>query len=65
MPRVHLVLAAVFFTLAIPLQINNAAFWGAMWCLEGFALTAVGVYFRDRQLCTTATVVFLLALRGS
>jgi uncharacterized membrane protein len=60
MPRVHLALASVFFTLAIPLQINNSAFWGATWCLEGLAITAVGVYFRDRQLCVTAMIALLL-----
>jgi uncharacterized membrane protein len=60
MPRVHLALAAVFFTLAIPMQINNAAYWGATWCVEGLAITAVGVYFCDRQMCTTAAIVLLL-----
>ncbi len=60
MPRVHLALAAVFFTLAIPLQINDAAYWGATWCVEGFVFTLVGVYFCDRQMCTTAAIVLLL-----
>jgi Predicted membrane protein (DUF2339) len=62
MPRVHLALAAVFFTLAIPLQLNDSSYWGATWCVEGFIFTAVGVYFADRQMCTTAAIVLLLAV---
>ena len=62
MPRVHLALAAAFFTLAIPLQLNDSAYWGATWCVEGFIFTAVGVYFADRQMCTTAAIVLLLAV---
>jgi hypothetical protein len=61
MPRVHLALAAVFFTLAIPLQLDDAAYWGATWCVEAFVFTAVGVWFRDRQMCVSALIVFLLA----
>jgi hypothetical protein len=61
MPRIHLALAAVFFTLAIPLQINDAAYWSATWCAEAFVFTVVGVYFADRQICTTSTIVLLLA----
>jgi hypothetical protein len=61
MPRIHLALAAMFFTLAIPLQINDAAYWSATWCVEAFVFTVIGVYFADRQMCTTATIVLLLA----
>src|SRR5262249_14510396 len=50
MPRVHLALAAVFFTLAIPLQINDVAYWSATWCAQAFVFTLVGVYFADRQM---------------
>ena len=62
MPRVHLALAIVFLTLAIPLQIDDAAYWSATWCLEGLVFTAVGIYFADRQMCVSAAVVLGLAL---
>ncbi len=62
MPRVHLALAAVFLTLAIPLQLDDAALWGMTWCLECLVFTAVGVWFRDRQMCLSALVVFTLAV---
>src|SRR5262249_30037539 len=61
MPRVHLALAAAFFTLAIPLQIHDQSYWSATWCVEGFVFTAVGVYFADRQMCVSAAVVLALA----
>ena len=35
---------------------------GRTWCVEGFIFTAVGVYFADRQMCTTAAIVMLLAV---
>ena len=61
MPRVHLALAAAFFTLAIPLQIDDSSYWSATWCVEGFVFTAVGVYFADRQMCVSAAAVLVLA----
>lgn len=61
MPRFHLALAAIFFTLAVPLQIDDSAYWGATWCVQAFIFTAVGVWFRDRQMCVSAMLVFLLA----
>jgi hypothetical protein len=61
MPRFHLALAAIFFTLAVPLQLDDAAYWGATWCVEAFIFTAVGVWFRDRQMCISALLVFVLA----
>ena len=62
MPRLHLALAAVFFTLAAPLQLEDASsYWGVTWCVEGLVFTAVGIYFRDRQMRVTALVVFAIA----
>ena len=61
MPRVHLALAAAFFTLAIPLQMHDNSYWSATWCVEGFVFTVVGVYFADRQMCVTAAAVLVLA----
>src|SRR5438132_8568331 len=60
MPRVHLALAAAFLTLAIPLQLDDALYWGTTWCIEGLTFMAVGVYFRDRQMCITALAVSLI-----
>jgi hypothetical protein len=63
MPRVHLALAALFFTLAAPLQLEDSlSYLAVTWSVQGLIFTAVGVYFRDRQMCVTALVVFGLAL---
>ena len=61
MPRLQLALAAVFLTLAIPLQLDNAAFWGMTWAVEGFVFTLVGLWFVDRQMCITAGLLFVLS----
>jgi len=61
MPRVHLALAAVFFTLAIPLQIDNTLFWGATWAIEALIFMAVGSYYRDRQMQVSALIVAALS----
>jgi len=63
MPRVQLALAAVFFTLAAPLQLEHAGqFLGATWAAQLLIFAAVGIYFRDRQLLATSAVLGLLAL---
>ena len=61
MPRVHLAMAAVFFTLATPLQLGDASYLAAAWCVEGLVFAAVGVYFRDRQMNVSALIVFVLS----
>ena len=63
MPRLHLALAAVFFTLAVPLQMRDTLDYLAYaWALEGLAFTAIGIYFRDQQMAHTGSAVFALAL---
>jgi uncharacterized membrane protein len=62
MPRVHLALAAVFFILATPLQLEESLSYLALaWSAQGVAVTLVGIWFRDRQLCATGIVLFALA----
>jgi uncharacterized membrane protein len=62
MPRVQLALAAVFFTLAAPLQLEDASlYWGVTWCVQGLIFTAVGLYFRDTQMRISALLVFGVA----
>ena len=63
LPRLHLALAAVFLTLAIPLQMRDTLNYLAYaWSIEAFVFTAIGVYFRDRQLTSTGAIVFGLAV---
>ena len=62
MPRVHLALAALLFTLAAPLQMEDSLNYLALaWSAQGLTFTTVGVYFRDRQMCASALLVFALA----
>lgn len=62
LPRIHLALAAVFFTLATPLQMRDSLHYLAYaWSIEAFVFTAIGVYFHDRQMTTTGLLVYLLA----
>ncbi|QDS96802.1 DUF2339 domain-containing protein [Adhaeretor mobilis] len=63
MPRVQLAMAAVFFTLAIPLQLENATNYLAYaWAAEGLVFTAIGLYFRDDQMKATGALVLGLAI---
>jgi len=62
LPRVQLALAAVFVTLAAPLQIDDARYLGITWCVQGLVFSGVGVYFRDRQMQASALLVFSMAL---
>jgi uncharacterized membrane protein len=63
MPRVHLALCALFFTLAAPLQMKDTLEYLAVaWCAQGLVFTLIGIVFRDRQMCTTALLVFALAV---
>lgn len=61
MPRVQLALAAIFFTLAVPLQLDDPAYLSAAWCAEGLVFAIVSVYFHDRQMGVSTVSVFLLA----
>ena len=62
-PRVQLALAALFFTLAVPLQLDHSLSYLAItWSAQGLIFSTVGIYFRDRQMCGTALLVFGLAL---
>lgn len=64
LPRVLLGLAAVFLTLAVPLQLDDFSYLGIAWCVEGLLFTALGVYFSDPQLRISGAIVLLLgALR--
>jgi len=63
MPRLHLALAAVFFTLAVPLQMRDTLDYLAYaWAAEGLVFTAIGIYFRDQQMARTGSAVFALAV---
>lgn len=63
LPRWHLALALLFFTLAIPLQMRDTLDYLAYaWAIEGFVLTAIAVYFADRQMAGAGMVVLGLAL---
>lgn len=62
MPRVHLALSAIFFTLAAPLQLDDATYLSVAWCTEGLIFALIAVYFRDRQMHVSALIVFALAL---
>lgn len=62
MPRLHLGLFALFFTLAAPLQIDNPHYWAATWCVQGFIFAAIGIYFADRQMYASAMLVLVLAV---
>jgi len=61
MPRIHLALAAVLFTLAAPLQIGDRSLWGVTWSVEALVFTLVGIYFLDVQLCFTGALLVMLA----
>ena len=62
MPRVHLALAAIFFILAMPLQLEDSlSYLGLAWAAQGVVLSAVGIYFRDKQMCVSSLIVFGLA----
>ena len=61
LPRLHLAMAAVFFVLAVPLQLDDAQFLGPTWCVQGLIFTLIGIYFLDAQMCLTAVAVFALA----
>jgi uncharacterized membrane protein len=62
MPRAHLALAAVFFTLAAPLQLDGEySYLGVAWSTQGLALAAVAAYFRDKQMTASSALVLLLA----
>jgi len=62
MPRVHLALSAIFFILAMPLQLEDSLSYLALaWAAQGAALAAVGIYFRDRQMCVTSLIVYGLS----
>lgn len=60
-PRLQLALAGVFLTLAVPLQIDDASYWGVTWAVEGFVFTLVGIWFADRSMCATACLIFVLS----
>lgn len=63
MPRVQLALAAVFFILATPLQLEDSLEYLALaWSAQGAAITMVGIFFRDRQMCVTALIIYGLAV---
>ena len=63
MPRFHLALAAAFFTLAVPLQMHDSlAYLAYAWAVQGFVFTAIGVYFRDRQMTASGALVLMLSL---
>ena len=63
MPRMHLALAVVFFTLAIPLQMRDTLHYLAYaWAVEGFVFSAIAVYFRDQQMGRAGIVVLMLAI---
>lgn len=62
MPRVQLALAAVFATLAAPLQLNDLLYLGPAWCVEGLVFLLVGIYFHDLQMRFSGMIVFALAL---
>ena len=61
MPRTHLALAVLFFTLSAPLQLDNFSYLATAWSLEGLAFMAIGIFFADRQMIFSAVVVFVLA----
>ena len=62
MPRVHLALAAIFFILAMPLQLEDSlSYLGLAWAAQGVVLSAVGIYFRDKQMCVSSLIVFSLS----
>jgi len=61
MPRVQLALSAIFFTLAVPLQLDDPAYLSAAWSVEGLVFAVVSVYFRDRQMGISTLCVFSLA----
>jgi uncharacterized membrane protein len=66
MPRLHLAMALVFFTLAVPLQLKDSlSYLAYAWALEGCAFTAIAVYFRDRQMAKAGAAVLGLALLRS
>lgn len=62
MPRIQLALAAIFATLAAPLQLDDYSYLGPTWCVEALIFTVVGIYFRDWQMRLTGVLVFLLAV---
>ncbi|NOZ40615.1 MAG: DUF2339 domain-containing protein [Planctomycetes bacterium] len=63
MPRLHLALAIVFFTLAVPLQLRDSLDYLAYaWAAEGLVFTAIAVYFGDRQLARAGQIVLGLAI---
>lgn len=61
MPRLQLALSAVFVTLAAPFQLDDLAYLGPAWCVEGLIFTVVGIYFSDIQMRASALVIFALA----
>ena len=63
MPRLHLAMAIVFFTLAVPLQMRDSLnYLSYAWAAEGLVFSAIAVYFRDRQLARAGVLVLGLAL---
>jgi len=63
MPRLHLAMAIVFFTLAMPLQMRDTLHYLAYaWAVEGFVFSAIAVYFGDSQMGRAGIVVLALAL---
>ncbi len=61
LPRVALALAAVAFTLAVPLEVDQPEYLGLAWAVEAVVFTGVGIFFADWQLRTSGALVFFLS----
>jgi uncharacterized membrane protein len=61
MPRTHLALAMLFFMLVPLLQLHDLSYLAMAWSLEGLACMAIGLFYADRQMLITVTILFVLA----
>ena len=61
--RMHLVMSIAFLTLSVPLQLHQyAGIWAVTWGVEALVFTAMGVWFRDRQVVIAGLSIFSIAL---